>query len=162
MREGDLHIRPATLADAVAVRDLTRSAYAKWVPMIGREPKPMGADYEAAIQTHRIDLLLAGDEPVALIEMIPEEDCLLVENIAVAPDHQGRGYGRRLMAHAEQVAVGLGFARIRLYTNRRFEENVRLYLSLGYYVEREEIMANGVSVHMRKDVSRLAERLPDA
>ena len=34
-------LRRATPRDAEAVRALTRAAYAKWVPLIGREPRPM-------------------------------------------------------------------------------------------------------------------------
>jgi hypothetical protein len=30
------------------VRDITRAAYTKWVAVIGREPKPMTANYEQA------------------------------------------------------------------------------------------------------------------
>ena len=44
--------------DASAVRELTRTAYAKWVPVIGREPKPMGADYDRAVRDHIVDLLI--------------------------------------------------------------------------------------------------------
>ena len=43
-----IELRRATPSDAAAIRDLTREAYAKWVPLIGREPKPMTADYDAA------------------------------------------------------------------------------------------------------------------
>ena len=46
----DMQIRRAGEADAAAVRELTRSAYAKWVPLIGREPMPMTADYERAVR----------------------------------------------------------------------------------------------------------------
>ena len=35
-----LTVRRAVAADAAAVRDLTRSAYAKWIPPIGREVTP--------------------------------------------------------------------------------------------------------------------------
>jgi hypothetical protein len=55
-------LRRATIAEAPAIRALTRQAYAKWVPLIGREPKPMGADYVQAVQKHRIDLLYIGSE----------------------------------------------------------------------------------------------------
>jgi hypothetical protein len=50
----DLPLRRATSADVGAVRDLTRTAYAKWVPVIGRVPKPMTADYAAAVRDHQI------------------------------------------------------------------------------------------------------------
>ncbi len=50
-------LRQAVAADAAAIRELTRRAYAKWVPVVGREPKPMLADYDAAMLKHRFDLL---------------------------------------------------------------------------------------------------------
>ena len=130
-------LRRAAAEDAAAVRALTRAAYAKWVPLIGREPKPMQADYERAVREHRIDLALRADELAGLIETIEQPDHLLIENVAVAPAFQGQGIGRRLMAHAEQLAVK-GGAEIRLYTNARFTENVALYRRLGYRIDREE------------------------
>ncbi len=152
MGVGDAEIRRATPADARAIRELTRSAYAKWVPVIGREPLPMAADYDVAVRDHLIDLLHVGGEIVALIEMILAVDHLLIENVAVAPAFQGRGYGRKLMAHAEQLAVLLGRGEIRLYTNKLFDANVRLYLRLGYRVDREEAFSGGVVVHMSKAI----------
>ncbi len=51
-----LNLRRAVDDDAPAIREPTRVAYAKWVPVIGREPKPMTADYKVAVRRHRIDL----------------------------------------------------------------------------------------------------------
>ncbi len=142
--------RRAVAADAQLVRAISRAAYAKWVPLIGREPWPMTADYDAALRTHRIDLLHMEGEVVGLVEMIPAPDHLLVENVAVLPAHQGRGHGKRLMAHAETVARTLGHGLVRLYTNQRFAANIALYRWLGYVVEHEESVAAGVVVHMLK------------
>ena len=142
--------RRAIAADAALVRAISRAAYAKWVPLIGREPWPMTADYDAALRHHRIDLLHLEGEVVGLVEMIPHPDHLLVENVAVLPEHQGEGHGRRLMAHAEAVAAALGLGLMRLYTNQRFAENITLYQKLGYVVEREEALPVGVVVHMCK------------
>ena len=149
---GAIALRRAGPADAEAVRALTRAAYAKWVPVIGREPLPMTADYEHAVRAHRIDLLVAAGELAALIEMVPEQNVLLIENVAVAPAFQGRGLGRRLMAHAEVVAREFGLGRVRLYTNARFAENVALYRRLGYAIDREERFRGGVVVHMSRVV----------
>ncbi len=44
-----VELRQAKATDAAAIRELTRTAYAKWVPLIGREPKPMTANYEEAV-----------------------------------------------------------------------------------------------------------------
>ena len=145
-------LRRAVAADAAAVQALTRQAYAKWVPLIGREPKPMQADYERAVREHRIDLALLGGALAGLIETIDRPDHLLIENVAVAPAFQGRGVGRRLMAHAEQLAAEQGHAELRLYTNARFEENVALYRRLGYRVDREDEGPLGVAVHMSKRI----------
>jgi len=148
---GHKTIQRATTADAVAVRELTRAAYTKWVPLLGREPRPMTADYDAALREHLVDLLHVGGEAVALIEMAPKPDHLLIVNIAVAPTYQGKGYGRALMAHAEEVARTLNLSEMRLYTNALFAENLRLYSRLGYRVDREEQHPQfGVTVYMSK------------
>lgn len=143
-------LRQAVATDAPAIRELTRAAYAKWVPLIGREPKPMTADYAKAVREHRFDLLYVEGLLAALIETIREADHLLIENVAVSPSFQGRGLGRNLMAHAEQLAASSGLDEIRLYTNQRFAKNVELYRRLGYRVDREEVLAVGTVVHMSK------------
>ena len=146
-------LRQGVAADAPAIRELTRAAYAKWIPVIGREPKPMTADYEEAVRTHRFDLLYVEGKLAALIETIPETDHLLIENVAVSPPFQGYGLGRKLIAHAEKVAASMGFSETRLYTNKLFAGNVQLYGKLGYHVDREEEFEGGVAVHMSKSVA---------
>ena len=79
-------IRQGTVADVAAITALTRSAYAKWVPLVGREPLPMQADYSVAITRHRFDLMFVGSDLVGLIETLLRPDDLLIENVAVAPD----------------------------------------------------------------------------
>jgi len=125
--------------------------------LIGREPKPMTADYAAAVRNHRIDLLHVGDQLAALIETIPETDHLLIENVAVSPAFQHRGLGRHLLAHAEDLAGSLGYATIRLYTNKLFAANVQLYASLGYQLDREAILSLGTAVHMSKPIRALLD-----
>ena len=155
---GQKTMRRATTADAAAVREVTRAAYAKWVPILGREPRPMTADYDAALRDHLVDLLRVDGEAVALIEMAPTADHLLIVNVAVVPAQQGRGHGRALMAHAEEVARSLNLSEVRLYTNALFAENLRLYSRLGYRVDREEQhLQFGVAVHMSKLLDAIAD-----
>jgi GNAT superfamily N-acetyltransferase len=147
---GRLELRRAGAADAAAVRELTREAYAKWVPLIGREPKPMTADYAEAVQRHFIDMLYLDGELAGLIEIIPESDHLLIENLAVAPAFQGRGLGQHLLAHAEALTASLGHGEIQLYTNKLFAANVAFYLKRGYRIDREEAFPGGTIVRMSK------------
>jgi ribosomal protein S18 acetylase RimI-like enzyme len=145
-------LRRATLPDASAIRDLTLAAYAKWVPVLGREPLPMIADYDAVVRDHIVDMLHLDGNLAGLIEMYPAADHLLIVNVAVSPPYQGRGYGRALLVHAEELALSLGMRELRLYTSVHLTENVRLYERLGYKVDRkEEASAHlGVFVYMSK------------
>src|SRR5665213_2320252 len=110
-------LRRATPADIRMIGEITRAAYAQWVAVIGREPKPMTADYARAVADHVIDLLEQDGQPVALIEAIPTPAYLLIENIAVLPDRHGRGIGGVLLRHADDLARSLGLNELRLYTN---------------------------------------------
>ncbi len=147
-------LRRATPTDAPAVRDLTRAAYAKWVPVLGREAKPMTADYGVAVRDHIVDMLYVDGKLAALIEMHPQADHLLIVNVAVSPDQQGRGYGRALLIHAEELAHSLGLSEMSLYTSSRLTENVKLYEQMGYKVDHEEEPSThlGIFVYMSKPV----------
>jgi ribosomal protein S18 acetylase RimI-like enzyme len=145
-----MQIRSATMADVQTVRDIVRAAYAKWVPIIGREPLPMRADYDRALRHHAIDLLHREGDVLALIETIPHPDHLFIENLAVAPPHQGQGHGRFLFAHAEQKARSARLPEIRLLTNAAFAANVHLYQRAGYRIDREEPFMGGTTVYMSK------------
>ncbi|MEO8884283.1 MAG: GNAT family N-acetyltransferase [Devosia sp.] len=144
-------IRRAGPVDAPAVDALTQVAYAKWVPIIGRKPRPMLADYATAVVEHRIDLVEAHGRLAALVELDQQPDHLLIVNLAVHPDEQGHGLGKMLLAHAESVAREAGLPELRLYTNRLMVVNIALYQRHGYAVDREEsIPSGGAAIHMSK------------
>jgi ribosomal protein S18 acetylase RimI-like enzyme len=124
--------RPAEIQEAGAVTMLVREAYAKYVGRIGREPAPMLVDYEAAIMARETWVLVEGDETSGVLVMRPENDHLFVETVAVRPDRQGSGLGRRLMAFVEEAARDRGLREIQLYTNEKMEENLPFYRSLGF------------------------------
>ncbi len=149
-----MEMRQGIAADAAAIRDLTRAAYANWVPLIGREPRPMTADYVAALKTHRFDLVYDDGVLVALIETAAEPDHLLIINVAVLPSHQGQGLGHRLLAHAEALARAADCGELRLYTNKAFAANIGLYASIGYVVDHEDAYPGGAIVHMRKALAQ--------
>ena len=154
----NVEILPAVLADAARIRALTRAAYAKWVALIGREPLPMRADYQRAVVEHTIDVLIVDGALVGLLETILRPDHLWIENVAVAPEWQGRGYGRLLLDQAERRAIQSGRAEIRLLTNQAFTANLELYARRGYTVNRTEPFRGGTTVHMSKRIEPLAAR----
>jgi N-acetylglutamate synthase-like GNAT family acetyltransferase len=146
--------RRAGPSDADAIRQLTREVYAKWVHVIGREPLPMQADYDKAVREHWIDLAESDGSLVGLIEMIPCNDHLFIENLAVAKALQGRGLATKLLHHSEQLALGCGLPEVQLATNQAFDDNLNFYKKRGY--EAYEIKAfhlGGFGVRFRKSVS---------
>ncbi|KAA3451487.1 GNAT family N-acetyltransferase [Mesorhizobium sp. SARCC-RB16n] len=145
-----IQFRPAEPADAAAIRDIVRAAYARWVPVIGREPLPMRADYDKAVAEHPFELAVEDGRIVGMIETMLAEDHLWIENVCVAPEAQGRGVGRLLLERAERQAVEAGRPEFRLLTNGAFEANVSLYRKLGYIIDREEPFMNGTTVYMSK------------
>jgi GNAT superfamily N-acetyltransferase len=127
-----MRIRPAAESDASAVRAVVDAAYSVYVPRIGRRPAPMTADYAQLIADGEVWVVDEDGTVVGIVVIRAAGDALELENVAVAPDRQGHGHGRALIAFAEQRALELGLAAVELYTNEAMVENVQLYPRLGY------------------------------
>ena len=76
--------------------------------------------------------MCAAGRLVGVLVMRPDPPALFVENVAVVPEWQGRGFGRALMAFAEEHARATGLAEVALYTNQKMTENLRFYAAIGY------------------------------
>jgi GNAT superfamily N-acetyltransferase len=126
----DTTIRPAGAGDEVRVREIVEAAFGGYVERLGLRPAPMDADYGELIRLGRAYVI--GVPPAGVIVLVPLADHLLVENVAVEPDSQGKGLGRRLLGFAEEEARRLGVPQLRLYTNELMTENLALYGRLGY------------------------------
>jgi len=149
----DFVVRRAIEWDAPAVAALTDAAYAKYVPRIGRKPRPMTADYRQMIAEHAVWLLCRGDELAGVLVLMSEPDALLIYSVAVSPEHQHRGLGRRMLALAEEQARLASYARLRLYTNVHMTENIALYRRLGYAETGREEVSGTTLVHMAKPLA---------
>ncbi|MFN4100825.1 MAG: GNAT family N-acetyltransferase [Pararhodobacter sp.] len=124
-------IRPAILDDHDAIRLCAEAAYARYVPLIGRRPAPMDADYRGLIAQGRA--LVACDPAVlGFVTFWPKSDHMYLDALAVMPDAAGRGLGRALVERVEQAACAVGLGEVRLYTNAAMAENLTLYPHLGY------------------------------
>jgi GNAT superfamily N-acetyltransferase len=149
-----MEFRPAGPTDVPVIHELVRAAYTKWVPLIGREPLPMTADYAVAVKEHDIELLFVDHRMVGLIETMLNPDHLWIENVAISPGSQGQGLGRRLLARAEEKAAAAGRGESRLQTNGAFAANIALYTKLGYEIDKREPFMGGIAVHMSKKLRR--------
>lgn len=127
-------LRRARPEEEAALRDLVRAAYAHYVPRIGREPMPMTDDYQARIAAGEAWLLLrdADQALIGALVLVDEPDALLLDNVAILQQEQGKGHGRALISFAEQEAVRRGYRSLRLFTNVKMTENMALYARLGF------------------------------
>jgi ribosomal protein S18 acetylase RimI-like enzyme len=147
----DPTLRRATAADADPIRDLVTAAYEGYIPLLGRTPIPMLADYHEAVRAHDVWVLVdAAAGIVGVIELIPHPDHLYVENVAVSPAHQGDGLGRRLLELAEQDARRRGLPELRLLTNERYARNLAMYQRYGYVETHRTAHLGSDLVHFRK------------
>ena len=126
-------IRPAHAEDVDAVSQLVHEAYNHYVARLGKQPGPMLDDYARRIADEQVWMLedegtLAG----ILVLEDAEGGALLLDNIAVAPNAQGKGHGRTLVAFAEAEARRRGHSQLRLYTHVRMTENLAIYSRLGF------------------------------
>jgi GNAT superfamily N-acetyltransferase len=122
----------------------------KYVVRIGKQPGPMLDDYAARVAAGEVTVCAAGDVIAGILVLQPAADHLLLDNIAVAPDWQGRGVGRRLLDFADAEARRAGYAELRLYTHVLMHENIVLYSHLGWQEYARGEQAGFQRVFMRK------------
>ena len=142
-------LRPAVPDELAALLRLTSQLGAFPVPA-WRTPAEIGAaDHHLLIQalhspTPDVSLLVAeaaGGEPLGCILTTTREDYFThrpvahIEVLVVDPRAQGQGLGPRLIAAAEQWAVGRGIDQITLNVFARNQRARALYDRLGYQPE---------------------------
>lgn len=82
-------------------------------------------------------LAFLGDEAVATVSGLPEEERYYIRSMAVRPDSQARGIGQRLLEVLEIDARERGYKKLYLYTTFVLPAARKLYERNGFYVLRE-------------------------
>ena len=149
----DWRLRRAEPTDAPALARCVEAAYHHYMPRIGQPPGPMLADYAEVIAHHQVWVAEAARQIIGGLVLIPEEDALLLDNIAVHPDYQGLGIGRALLERADSEALFQGYGALRLYTHETMTENIALYTRNGWVETHRGHHAGHARVFMRKRLS---------
>jgi GNAT superfamily N-acetyltransferase len=148
--------RAATPEDASGAAACVSAAYAHYIARNGLVPMPMRLDYDEVIRDCQVTVVEHDGGIVALLALTVTGEGFLLDNVAVAPAHQGRGLGRWLLQYAETEARRQGFDSIYLYTQEIMTENLALYRHAGYieFARRDEF---GLSrVYLRKPLPAAA------
>ena len=78
-------IRPADAADLPDIGRIVDAAYRPYVERIGKPPGPMLDDYASRIREHAIWVVEREGVVGGLLVLLPEAECLLLDNVAVDP-----------------------------------------------------------------------------
>lgn len=123
------------------IRDMESRGIHQW-----NEYYPTANDFEGDIRKNSLFLLRSKDGLLGVIAFdedqapeygqvdwsIKDDRALVIHRLAVAPEHQGKGYAGELMAHAETYAREHGYASIRLDAYSGNPGTLRFYEKRGY------------------------------
>ena len=93
----ELTIRPAKQSHVDDIKICIDRAYEHYTERIGKIPGPMLDDYSMIVRNHQTFVVILGNRLAGVLVLIQKEDGMLLDNIAVHPDFQGRGIGRKLL-----------------------------------------------------------------
>jgi tRNA (guanine37-N1)-methyltransferase len=136
----DLEVRPATRADAGELFTLTRAC---WLQEMGANPgsviPALEESFEDAVrglEDWTTFVALAGGRIVGSVrgKLVGDGTVWDVGRVMVAPDLQGRGLGRHLLALIEEVAPSEATT-YELWTGATSVDNLRMYQKAGYRLQ---------------------------
>jgi ribosomal protein S18 acetylase RimI-like enzyme len=64
-----------------------------------------------------------------------DQKTIEIKNIAVLPEYQGKGLGKMMLGHAEEISRNKGFTTLRIATANTSIAQLQLYLSRGFLLK---------------------------
>lgn len=137
------------------MKTCVEAAYRHYIARMGKPPGPMLDDYAAVIRQHGAYVADDEGEIVGVLVLIRTGSGILLDNVAVHPEHQGKGLGRRLLELAETEARRQGYTHIDLYTHECMVENIGMYEAFGYIETARRTEHGYKRIYMRKALQGL-------
>ena len=132
-RDAEIQLLPVSPADAGEILTVQRAAFVSEALIYGDPDMPplVQTLEELEAELHDADGWVARIDGrlVGAIRTRESDGMLLIGRIAIAPDVQGSGIGRRLLEAAEQASTA---KEAELFTGSLSEANIRLYERCGY------------------------------
>ncbi|MBN2334606.1 GNAT family N-acetyltransferase [Candidatus Bathyarchaeota archaeon] len=147
-------IREAVIDDLARVEEIVEKSYSKYVERIGKPPAPMKDDYRKLIEEKRVYVLDVEGVVQGVLVLIPQKTHMLLDNVAVHPSIQSRGYGGKLMQFAEDHATVMGYSEIRLYTHEKMTETQEMYRHLGWSEYKRQNDDGYRRIYMKKNLKK--------
>jgi GNAT superfamily N-acetyltransferase len=148
-RVADVQVRPTRRRDLPLLREIERASAQRF--------REYGLDHVADDEPATIEELArymegrrswvavgAGDEPVGYVLVDEIDGAAHIEQLSVAPVHQGRGVGQALIEKVRAWASTHGMTRLSLTTFGHVAWNRPLYEHLGFRVLSEDELGPGL------------------
>ena len=150
---GEYLITKAQKNDLEEILKLQYLAYQSEAALFGnKDIPPLTQTLDEVIDEYNEGLILKmNDESGVIIGSVrakEKDGTVYIGKLMVRPDHQKKGYGRRLLLEVEQYYPG---KRYELFTSTRSKDNIRLYESAGYReFDRKDVDDELIFVYMEK------------
>ncbi len=150
---GEYLITKAQKNDLEEILKLQYLAYQSEAALFGnKDIPPLKQTLDEVIEEYNEGLVLKmTDENDVIIGSVRAKEkagTVYIGKLMVRPDHQKKGYGKRLLLEAEKYYPG---KRYELFTSTRSKDNIRLYESAGYIeFDRKAVDDELIFVYMEK------------
>ena len=149
MAKSSPSIRKAEIDDAAALATCIDLAYAKYAGRLSDLPDVSSGCAEDILE-NQVWVAVEQGEIVGGLVLVVRESSMKIANVAVHPDHSGKGIGRSLITLACDEAKKQELAEIRLNTHSAMTDNLRFYTHLGFV----ETSSNGNTITMGKPIKQ--------
>jgi GNAT superfamily N-acetyltransferase len=144
-----VRIRPAVHKDLPTLRGIERASGQRYRDYgLGRvadgEPAPLAVLARYADDGRAWVAVDNSDQPVGYILVDPIDGGGHVEQVSLAPDHQGEGVGRALIEQVQTWAISMSLLALTLTTFGHIPWNRPLYEHLGFRVLSQTEIGPGV------------------
>lgn len=124
---GTLVLRPATTGDEQAIAHITTLAFERDE---ADERQRLATDMLSLVE--RFFLALHGSAPVGTLKIFADPPRALIYGFAVAPEYQGRGYGREILNQTLRLLAEEGWTQVGLEVETDNHRAYNLYISAGF------------------------------
>ena len=150
---GEYLITKAQKNDLEEILKLQYLAYQSEAALFGnKDIPPLKQTLDEVIEEYNEGLVLKMTDGsgviIGSVRAKEKAGTVYIGKLMVRPDHQKKGYGKRLLLEVEQYYPG---KRYELFTSTRSKDNIRLYESAGYReFDRKAVDDELIFVYMEK------------
>lgn len=150
---GEYLITKAQKNDLEEILKLQYLAYQSEAALFGnKDIPPLTQTLDEVIEEYNEGLVLKMTDGsgviIGSVRAKEKDGTVYIGKLMVRPDHQKKGFGKRLLLEVEQYYPG---KRYELFTSTRSKDNIRLYESAGYReFDRKAVDDELIFVYMEK------------